>query len=99
MDGDMVLSNAISQEVVKYALQHVTRPITVNEMISGKETEMLSLAAKGLSNKEIGARLEISEATVKGYFVTLYQKLNVRSRTVAIFVGLKTGILTLDDLS
>ena len=99
MDGDMVLSNAISQEVVKYALQHVTRPITVNEMISGKETEMLSLAAKGLSNKEIGARLEISEATVKGYFVTLYQKLNVRSRTEAIFVGLKTGILTLDDLS
>ena len=100
MDGDMVLSAEVSQEVLKYALQHGTKPVkhVPTERMSAKGLEVLSLAAKGLSNKEIGAKLGITEATVKSYFVDVFQKLNVRSRTEAIFVGLKTGLLTLDDL-
>jgi DNA-binding NarL/FixJ family response regulator len=100
MDGDMVLSPEVSQEVVKYAFQHGTRPVkpVPQEGLSAKGMEVLSLAARGLSNKEIGAKLGISEATVKSYFVDVFQKLNVRSRTEAIFVSLKSGILTLDDL-
>lgn len=100
MDGDMVLSAEVSQEVVKYALQHGTKPVkpVPQDRISAKGMEVLSLAAKGLSNKEIGARLGITEATVKSYFVDIFQRLNVRSRTEAIFVSLKSGILTLDDL-
>ncbi len=99
-DGDMVLAPGVSQEVLKYALQHATRTTTweSHENISPKGVHMLSLAAKGLSNKEIGAQLGISEATVKTYFADVFQKLNVRSRTEAVFVSLKTGILTLDDL-
>ncbi len=100
MDGDMVLSREVSQEVVKYALQHGTKPVkqAPQEGISAKGMEVLTLAAKGLSNKEIGAALGISEATVKSYFVDVFQKLNVRSRTEAIFVSLKSGLLSLDDL-
>ena len=100
MDGDMVLSAEVSQEVVKYAFQHGTKPVrpVPQEGLSAKGMEVLSLAARGLSNKEIGAKLGISEATVKSYFVDVFQKLNVRSRTEAIFVSLKSGILTLDDL-
>ena len=100
MNGDMVLAPEVSQEVVKYAFQHVAKQARVqpHDPMTPKEVEMLSLAAKGLSNKEIGARLKISEATVKSYFVGVFQKLNVRSRTEAIFVCLKSGILTLDDL-
>ena len=40
----------------------------------------------------------ISEATVKSYFVDVFSKLDVRSRTEAIFVSLKSGLLSLDDL-
>jgi len=100
MDGDMVLSPEVSQEVVKYALHHVPKPAKVipTDRLSAKGMEVLSLAAKGMSNKEIGAALGITEATVKSYFVDVFQKLNVRSRTEAIFVSLKSGILTLDDL-
>jgi DNA-binding NarL/FixJ family response regulator len=100
MDGDMVLSAEVSQEVVKYALQHGTKPVkpVPPDRISAKGLEVLSLAAKGLSNKEIGSRLGVTEATVKSYFVDVFQKLNVRSRTEAIFVALKSGLLTLDDL-
>ncbi len=68
------------------------------EKLSAKGMEVLSLAAKGMSNKEIGAQLGVTEATVKSYFVDVFQKLNVRSRTEAVFVSLKSGILTLDDL-
>jgi DNA-binding NarL/FixJ family response regulator len=100
MDGDMVLSAEVSEEVVKYAFQHGTKPAkpVPQDRISAKGMEVLALAAKGLSNKEIGAKLGITEATVKSYFVDIFQKLNVRSRTEAIFVSLKSGILTLDDL-
>lgn len=100
MDGDMVLSAEVSQEVLKYALQHVPKPVkqVPEDKVSAKGREILSLAARGMSNKEIGARLGLTEATVKSYFVDIFQKLNVRSRTEAIFVSLKSGILTLDDL-
>jgi DNA-binding NarL/FixJ family response regulator len=100
MDGDMVLSQEVSQEVIKYSLHHATKPVkpVAQDRISAKGVEILSLAAKGRSNKEIGAQLGISEATVKSYFVDVFQKLNVRSRTEAIFVALKSGILSLDDL-
>jgi NarL family two-component system response regulator LiaR len=100
MDGDMVLSREVSQEVLKYSLHHATRPVKPlpREKLSAKGMEVLSLAAKGMSNKEIGANLGLSEATVKSYFVDVFQKLNVRSRTEAIFVSLKSGVLSLDDL-
>jgi DNA-binding NarL/FixJ family response regulator len=104
MDGELVLAPGISEEVVKYALQHVEEPGRGKPAQSGpqglspKAMEVLNLAAQGLSNKQIGTRLCISEATVKGYFVEIFQSLNVRSRTEAVFVSLKSGLLTLDDL-
>ena len=101
MDGDMVLSPEVSDEVrqvrVPARSDSPVKPVP-QDRISAKGMEVLSLAAKGLSNKEIGAKLGITEATVKSYFVDVFQKLNVRSRTEAIFVSLKSGILTLDDL-
>ena len=100
MDGDMVLSREVSQEVIRYGLHHATRPVkpVSSEGISSKGLEVLALAAKGLSNKEIGSRLGVSEATVKSYFVDVFSRLGVRSRTEAIFVSLKSGLLSLDDL-
>jgi DNA-binding NarL/FixJ family response regulator len=100
MDGDMVLSREVSQEVVRYGLHHATKAVKYvpQERLSAKGLDVLTLAAKGLSNKEIGAEMGISEATVKSYFVDVFSKLGVRSRTEAIFVSLKSGLLSLDDL-
>ena len=100
MDGDMVLSREVSQEVVRYGLHHASKAVksVPQERLSAKGLEVLTLAAKGLSNKEIGAEMGISEATVKSYFVDVFSKLGVRSRTEAIFVSLKSGLLSLDDL-
>jgi NarL family two-component system response regulator LiaR len=102
VDGDMVLAPGVSQEVLRYALLHMKDLAKSGpepcKGISPKELEILTFAAKGLSNKQIGARLGISEATIKSYFVDIFQDLNVRSRTEAIFVCLKSGILTLEDI-
>ncbi len=103
MDGDLVLAPSVSGELLKYALRHVeegARPVKAapRDRISPKGMEILALAARGLSNKEIGARLGISEATVKGHFVDIFGVLNVRSRTEAVFVSLKSGLIDLDDL-
>jgi len=100
MDGDTVLAPSVSEELLKYALRHFTKPVNTElaSVMTKRELEILSFAARGMANKEIARRLGVSEGTIKNYFVDLFQKLNVRSRTEAIFVGLKLGILAIDDL-
>lgn len=54
--------------------------------ISERELDIIRLIAEGLSNKEIAARLYLSEGTVRNYLSTILDKLNLRDRTqVAIF--------------
>jgi len=63
-----------------------------------REMQVLTLAAKGLGNKEIAQNLEISERTVQTHMVNIFRKLQVNSRTEAVIQGLKKGWMTLDDL-
>jgi len=51
--------------------------------LTERELEVLALVAKGLSNKEIGAKLHITEATVARHLVNVFDKLHVRCRTEA----------------
>jgi NarL family two-component system response regulator LiaR len=98
--GETVLSPSVSQQILKYAFQHITKPksLDVGDKLSARELEVLSLAARGISNKDIALRLGLSLRTIKGYLADLFLKLNVASRTEAVIVGLRKGILTLDDL-
>ena len=52
--------------------------------LSGRQMEILELLTKGMTNKEIGAALYLAEGTVKQNLVTIYEHLNVKSRTQAI---------------
>lgn len=104
MDGDLVLAPSVSAELLKFALRHKedsAQPALAGASgrLSRRAVEVLTVAARGLSNKEVAANLGITEATVKGYFVEIFAYLNVHSRTEAVFVSLKTGILRLDDLA
>jgi NarL family two-component system response regulator LiaR len=98
--GETVLSPSVSQQIFKYAFQHTIKPKTldVSNKLSARELEVLSLAAKGISNKDIALRLGLSLRTVKGHLADLFLKLNVASRTEVVIVGLRKGILTLKDL-
>jgi DNA-binding NarL/FixJ family response regulator len=63
--------------------------------LTGRETEVLQLAAQGLANKQIAMRLGISEHTIKFHLSSLYAKLGVSSRTEAVRAGVRRGIVVL----
>lgn len=64
-------------------------------VLSLREIEVLRLASRGSSNKEIAASLYVSEATVKSHLVRIYRKLNVADRTAAVTVALQRGLIHL----
>jgi two-component system NarL family response regulator len=66
-----------------------------SEILTGRELGVLALLARGKSNKEIGANLFISETTVKGHLRSIFTKLNVLSRTEAIAVASRRGLVQL----
>jgi DNA-binding NarL/FixJ family response regulator len=65
------------------------------ENLSPREMEVLKLLADGKPNKLIGAALDISEVTVKSHVQALFKKLNVLSRTEAIAVASRRGLIRL----
>ena len=56
--------------------------------LSERETEVVVLAARGLSNRMIGKELHLAEATVKRHLANIYQKIGVRSRNEAVRTAL-----------
>jgi DNA-binding NarL/FixJ family response regulator len=63
----------------------------VSDTLTGRELEVLQLAAEGMANKQIALALNISEHTVKFHLSSLYAKLGVTSRTEAIRAGVRQG--------
>lgn len=63
--------------------------------VSPREQEVLELLAEGLSNKEIGASLGISEHTARFHVNALLARLGARSRTEAVVLALRSGLLRL----
>jgi DNA-binding CsgD family transcriptional regulator len=61
--------------------------------ITPRELEILTLVAQGLSNREIAARLFVSENTVKTHCSRAFDKLGARRRTQAVQLGKQLGIL------
>ncbi len=62
-----------------------------------RELQVLELAARGMSNKEIASELAISERTVQTHLVNIFKKLGATSRTQAVLYALKEGWVTLDE--
>jgi two-component system NarL family response regulator len=64
-----------------------------SEPLTGRELDVLTLLARGKSNKEIGVNLYISETTVKSHLRSIFTKLNVLSRTEAITAASRRGLV------
>jgi DNA-binding NarL/FixJ family response regulator len=63
------------------------------EPLSERELDVLKLVSDGLSNREIGHKLGLSEGTVKNYVTSVLQKIGVRDRTQAALRGRELGII------
>jgi len=68
-------------------------PIAGGLPFSDRELDVLRLASAGLSNREIGNKLGLSEGTVKNYVTSVLQKIGVRDRTQAALRGRELGLI------
>jgi DNA-binding NarL/FixJ family response regulator len=87
--GESVLSPSVATRV----LGRMRAP--AEEALSSRELEILQAVARGLSNKDIGRQLYVSEATVKTHLLRVFSKLGVDDRTAAVTVALERGIIRL----
>ncbi len=63
------------------------------EPLTTRELEILSLAARGLTNKAIGVQLSISDRTVQNHLAHIFGKLGAASRTEAVMRALSLGVI------
>jgi DNA-binding NarL/FixJ family response regulator len=70
-------------------------PAAEADLLSERETEVLQLLAQGLPSKTIAARLNISEHTVKFHVGSILGKLGAASRTEAVSLALRRGLISL----
>jgi two-component system, NarL family, response regulator YdfI len=78
------------------AARPASRPfVELAEPLTRREREVLQMLASGLGNKEIAARLAISEHTVKFRVASILGKLGAASRTEAVALGIRRGLVLL----
>ncbi|MBD3146081.1 response regulator [Microbispora bryophytorum] len=85
--GETVLSPSVATRLVT----RMRAP--ASETLSRRETEVLALVGRGLTNAEIGRALFISETTVKTHLLRVFTKLGVSDRTAAVTTALARGLL------
>jgi DNA-binding NarL/FixJ family response regulator len=84
--GQKRMTAEVAAEIAEHAL---------DDTLTAREVDVLRIVAGGNSNKEIAARLSITEETVKGYLKNILTKLRANDRTHAVTIGLKRGIIDL----
>jgi two-component system, NarL family, response regulator len=73
-------------------LRSLLRRVT-DESLTEREREVLALVAEGRSNREIGSEIHIEESTVKTHLKSIFAKLHAESRTEAVTVATRRGLL------
>ncbi|MFE3204222.1 response regulator [Embleya sp. NPDC055664] len=85
--GETVLAPPVAAKLV------TRMKAPVRDALSPRETQVLGLVARGMTNAEIGRELYISEATVKTHLLRTFNKLGVDDRTAAVTVAMADGLL------
>ena len=95
--GEVILCPIIAKKVLDHFARDPQRrqPGLTYEQLTQRELEVLQLAGDGLANKEIAARLGISEKTVKNHIANIFSKLQVNDRTQAILYALRKGLISM----
>jgi DNA-binding NarL/FixJ family response regulator len=97
--GESVLHPVIARKVIDRLNLPAgqTSEGSAEPLLTDRELEVLNLAAKGLSNKDIADQLYLSARTVQAHLSAIFSKLEVGSRTEAVVLALRKGWLSLED--
>lgn len=97
--GESILHPAIARKVINRFARATSKPPDEDliEPLSAREMEVLKLAARGMTNREIADELFISTRTVQVHLSNIFSKMGVGSRTEAVLLALKKGWLSLED--
>jgi len=94
--GDMLLAPTVTRRLVERFVRRSAadlRPSSSLSELTARETEVLKLVAKGLTNAEIATTLGIGDATVKTHVARLLMKLEVRDRVQAVIFAYESGLV------
>jgi DNA-binding NarL/FixJ family response regulator len=91
--GETVLAPSVAGRLVNRLRAAPPEAPAARETLSARETEVLILAGRGLTNAQIGRELFVSEATVKTHLLRAYAKLGVSGRTAAVTRAMELGVL------
>jgi DNA-binding NarL/FixJ family response regulator len=92
--GEALLDPAVTTRVISaFAGQPGPQPPAELAELTARETDVLRLMARGMSNAEISAALVVGEATVKTHVARVLMKLNLRDRVQAVVYAYESGLV------
>jgi DNA-binding NarL/FixJ family response regulator len=93
--GRLVLDDSLAQAVARHVADSaMSRGNSPEAEVTLREIEVLRLIARGHTNKSIAAQLDISDRTVQGHIANIFDKLGVHSRTEAVMIGIRLGVIS-----
>jgi DNA-binding NarL/FixJ family response regulator len=94
-EGQSVLDPQLTKRLWQHAATFGPGPSGPRaEALTTREAEILRLVARGFTNKAVAAQLGISDRTVQGHLANVFSKLHAQSRTDAVMIGLRLGLIT-----
>jgi NarL family two-component system response regulator LiaR len=93
--GRSALNPAVAQKLIQ-RMRKTDTPKPMQEL-TARETEVLRCIARGLSNREIGDKLFISEPTVRTHVSNILMKLELPNRTQAALFAVREGLVSLEE--
>jgi DNA-binding NarL/FixJ family response regulator len=97
-EGGAMFAPAVTKTLIEEFAQHTPRPTApALDELTERETEVLRLLARGLSNRELADHLVVSEHTAKTHVTRILTKLGLRDRTQAVILAYESGLVRAGD--
>jgi NarL family two-component system response regulator YdfI len=93
--GLVLLDSAVTQNLAARVPTLASQPMPTLDDLTPREVEVLRMLAEGLGNREMASRMGISDHTVKFHISSILDKLGAATRTEAVTMGIRMGIILL----